>query len=131
MTAPQKIKPPRIRNIRQSIGFAWAGLGKSLCVEKNLQIHAALALGVVAAGFYFGIGRGEWAAIVMTIGMMFAVELINTAIEHLGEAVSGGVYSDTVRTAKDIAAAACLLVALMSLVVGWLVFSPHVFPHPI
>lgn len=104
--------------------YAWSGLCHAFRTERNVKIHGVLALLVVLAGYQFDIEMGKWAVVILCIGMMLGTEILNTAIEYLGDAVSDGAYNETVRRAKDMSAAACLVVALMSVVIGWLVFGP-------
>lgn len=79
---------------------------------------------MVAAGFGFGITRGEWTAIVICIGLVIAAELFNSAIERLVDLVSPQRHP-VAGQVKDIAAGAVLVCALAAIVVGLIVFIPY------
>ena len=68
----------------------------------------------------------EWVAISICIALVLALEALNTALEYLTDLVSPE-YHPLAGKAKDAAAAAVLLVALGAIVVGLIVFIPHLF----
>ncbi|MEI9896140.1 MAG: diacylglycerol kinase family protein [Chthoniobacter sp.] len=107
--------------------FGWAGRGVLVLfrTQANARIHAVAALCAIVGGFFFGISRGEWCAVVGVIGLVFTAEGINTAIEAVVDLASPGLHPLAER-AKDVAAGAVLLAALAALVIGLLVFGPRV-----
>jgi diacylglycerol kinase (ATP) len=106
--------------------FGWAGRGVLVVfrTQENARIHAGAAVLTVAAGFFFGISRGEWIAVILAIGLVMTAEAINTAIEAVVDLASPGQHPLAGR-AKDVAAGAVLLAAITAVVVGILVFGPH------
>ena len=112
------------RNLGESFGFAWAGL-RVLAAERNFRIHLAIAVGVLIAGGIFHVTRGEWLVLLLTIALMLAVEGLNTALEATVDLVCGTVRHPMAQRAKDAAAAACLVVAGMAVVIGLIVFTPY------
>ncbi len=104
---------------------AGRGLAEAVRTERNVRIDAAAAVLVVVLGFAFRIDAPSWLAIVICIGMMFALETVNTAIEAVVDLASPG-YHELARKAKDCAAGAALAGALASVVVGLIVFVPRV-----
>ncbi len=104
---------------------AGRGLAEAVRTERNVRIDAAAAVLVVVLGFAFRIDAPSWLAIVICIGMMFALETVNTAIEAVVDLASPG-YHELARKAKDCAAGAALAGALASVVVGLVVFVPRV-----
>ncbi|MEP6671883.1 MAG: diacylglycerol kinase family protein [Chthoniobacter sp.] len=125
MHEPPPANRPAWRRI--CLSFVWAGRGVLVMIrtQSNAQIHAVAALGVVIAGFFFGISRGEWCAVVGAIGLVLTAEGINTAIEAVVDLASPERHPLAER-AKDVAAGAVLLAALAALVIGLLIFGPHV-----
>ena len=79
---------------------------------------------VVTAGFLFHITSGEWLAVIVCIGAVFALEAVNTAIEAIADEVSPG-YSPLIKKAKDVAAAAVLIMAIASVAVAAVIFIPY------
>ncbi len=65
----------------------------------------------------------EWAILVLTIGLVLVAEGINTAIEHTIDLTVHHV-DPLARTAKDIGAAAVLIAAAVSVVIGCFLFLP-------
>jgi diacylglycerol kinase (ATP) len=80
---------------------------------------------VVAAGFSAGLSRLEWCAIVLAMMAVWTAEALNTAIELVIDLTSPDMHPMAGR-AKDVAAGAVLIAACGAVVVGVLVFAPHV-----
>lgn len=110
----------------RSFTYALEGLKTLFREEHNAYLHLVAAFGVVGLGFYFRINSLEWMAIIICIGLVFAMELINTSIEALADHVTPSRHDD-IKKVKDLAAAAVLVSALMAVLVGLIVFVPKVF----
>jgi diacylglycerol kinase (ATP) len=108
----------------EAFRHAGRGLREMLRSETHARIHAVATLTVIIAGLGFEIERGEWLALVLTIGAVWSLEAMNTAVEALGDLVSPG-PNEHVRRAKDAAAGGVLIAALVALVVAALVFGPR------
>ncbi|TGE22480.1 diacylglycerol kinase family protein [Hymenobacter aquaticus] len=109
-----------------SFGHAVRGVTSALGSEVHLRFHALATVVVIGLGWYFGIGRLEWALVALAVGTVWAAELLNTALEAVVDLVSPE-YHPLAGKAKDVAAGAVLLTALAALVVGGLVFGPRVW----
>ena len=96
-----------------------------LRTQANARIHAVAAIAVIAAGWFFGITRGEWCAVVGAIGLVLTAEGINTAIEAVVDLASPGRHPLAER-AKDVAAGAVLLASLAAGIIGLVIFGPRV-----
>ncbi len=111
----------------KSFAFAFRGLYIAFKSERNFKIHVAALCLVVALGLYLGLVVLEWGLIIFSIGLVLVAELLNTAIERLGDKAAGGALSQNVGNAKDISAAAVLLAALTAVSVGVIIlFIPFV-----
>ena len=108
--------------------FTDAGRGICLFFASGVHpvVHACAALAVVAAGVYYGVSRMEWVALVVTITLVMVAEATNSALEELADAVTQE-FEPRIGRAKDIAAGMVLLAALGAVVVGGVIFSPHLF----
>jgi len=104
--------------------YAWKGLRYAFRTQLNFRIHIAAVLIVNAAGLYFGIQPQEWALIWICIGMVLAAELVNTAIEMLTDKLWPE-RNPKAGHVKDLAAAAVLVCALVSLVTAACIFVPY------
>lgn len=89
--------------------------------EHNAWIHTAVATAAIGLGFYQGISKVEWIALIICISLVFSLELINTAIENLCDLVSPEQHP-LIKKVKDLAAGAVLVGALAAAVVGVLIF---------
>ena len=112
----------RIRSFR----YALNGIRLLFREEHNARIHLAAAVVAVGAGFFFGISPGEWAAVAVVIGLVFAAEAVNSSVEAVCDRLSPG-YDEAVGRAKDLAAGAVLICALAAAVVGLLIFVPKLY----
>jgi diacylglycerol kinase (ATP) len=109
----------------RSFGHAFRGLKILAQTQHNARIHAVATVLVVAAGTLARISAVEWALIALAIVCVWATEALNTSIEIVVDLVSPE-FDPLAAKAKDVAAAAVLVAAIGSLIVGALVFGPHV-----
>ncbi|TYZ11525.1 diacylglycerol kinase family protein [Hymenobacter lutimineralis] len=93
--------------------------------EVHLQFHAVATVVVLGLGWYFELTRGEWALVALAVGLVWSLELVNTAIEAVVNLVSPE-YHPLAGRAKDVAAGAVLVGAVAALAVGLLVFGPRI-----
>lgn len=107
-----------------SFGHAFRGVWSALRSEVHLRFHAFATVVVIGLGFYYGISRLEWALVAISVACVWSAELMNTAIEALTDLASPE-YHVLAGKAKDVAAGAVLLAAFGAVVVGALVFGPH------
>ena len=94
--------------------------------QRNARIHAVATVLAVAAGALARISPTEWGLIVLAIVCVWAAEALNTSIEFLVDLVSPELHPLAAK-AKDVAAGAVLVAAIGSLIIGALVFGPHIF----
>lgn len=109
----------------RSFNFALKGIGHFFKTENNARIHLLAAVVVVGAGFYFQLSRSEWLWIVLAISLVWITELLNTAIEKLVDLVSPQENPKAGRI-KDLAAGAVLFAASAAVIIGLLIFLPHI-----
>ena len=110
----------------QSFGYAGRGVWLAISTEANMKIHLAVAVLVVMAGFFFQISATEWMACLVCFGLVFTTEMINTAIENVVDLASPNRH-ELARNAKDVAAGAVLISAIISAIVGLLIFIPKLW----
>ena len=109
----------------KSFGYAIKGMVVALKEQQNLKIHGAAALIVIALGFCYTISVMEWCILLIMIALVIAAELINTAIENLTDLVTKE-QNPLAGKVKDIAAAAVLVLSIVSVIVGILIFAKYV-----
>ncbi len=109
-----------------SFKHAWDGFVFVLVTQKNAWIHLFFTIVVIIAGLVLKINLVSWLAITISIGLVWSMEIVNTAIEALVDLVSPQ-FHPTARIAKDAGAAAVLVTAFISVIVGLIVFLPAIF----
>ena len=110
----------------RSFGHALRGGAVLLRTQPNARIHLVATAGVAAAGFYFGISPGEWAAVSLACGGVWTAEALNTALEFLADEMTKE-RREGIKRAKDVAAFGVLVAALAALGVAGAVFGPRIF----
>lgn len=113
-----------LRRRINSFRYAFRGLADLFRTQPNARIHLVVALLVVIAGARCHLSRLEWLGIALSIALVIALEAMNTALEYLTDLVSPARHP-LAGKAKDAAAAAVLVGACGAVVVGFVVFLPH------
>jgi diacylglycerol kinase (ATP) len=125
--APPPPAPGRAPSILDSFNYAFEGIIHVLRTQRNLRIHFAIAIGVVAAAAALGVERMELIALLIAIAFVLVAEMLNSAIEGAID-VSTTSFDPNAKLAKDIAAGAVLIASVTALAVGYLVFA-HAAAH--
>ena len=107
----------------QSFVYAGRGIRQVFGTEANMKIHIVITFLVIIAGVAFSISLTEWMFILLCVGMVVGAEMMNTAIENVVDLASPGQHP-LAGKAKDIAAGAVLVCAIISVIVGLLIFVP-------
>jgi undecaprenol kinase len=94
--------------------FALSGLLSALASERSLRIQAVAGVGVLALLLWLRPAPVWWALVALTTGGVIATELINTAVEHLADHLHPEQHP-RIKTVKDCAAAAVLVMSLAAL----------------
>ncbi|MBI2989819.1 MAG: diacylglycerol kinase [Candidatus Magasanikbacteria bacterium] len=109
-----------LHSVRRALG----GIVLTFRRERNFKIHALFALIALCFAFVFKISPIEWIIIIILIAFVWALELINTAVEILLD-VAKPRLSEHVKRIKDCMAAAVLCASLGSALAGIILFSPY------
>lgn len=118
----------RLRKQRfwRSLGYAAAGVWYALKTQRNMRIHLGIALLTQLAAWWLEISRSDWLLVVFAIGLVIALELLNTAIEAAVDLVTEE-WRAKAKLAKDTAAGAVLVAALAAVVIGICVYGPPLY----
>lgn len=110
--------------LAQSFYYAGQGLRYAVVSQRNFRIH--LVIGTIALIWAAGVHLPlpQTAIIVLTMGLVLALELVNTALEAVVDLAVGQTYHELARIAKDCAAAAVLVTALAAVGVAGLLLVP-------
>lgn len=117
------ISPNRAFSRLASFRYAFAGWWYMLRTQRNAWIHAVASVCVFALSVWLGLSRIEWAIIILAVGIVWMAEFINTALEAVVDLASPDLHP-LAKVGKDVAAAAVLVGALTSVVIGLLILGP-------
>lgn len=109
----------------QSFGYAWQGLKHCFSTQLNFRIHLLVLALVSITGFVLRITKSEWCFIIICSMLVLALELLNTAIEHLSNVITTE-FHPTIKIIKDVAAGAVLICAAGSVITGMVIFFPKI-----
>lgn len=107
-----------------SVRAAFAGLAFHLGTQVSARWHVVASVLAVTLGLILKVSRGEWLALILAMGLVWIAEAVNTAIEQACDAITRE-QKPEIRHAKDVAAGAVLLAGIFAVLVGLIVFVPH------
>lgn len=113
------------KKIINSFKYAFEGILTAFRQERNMKIHICIMLLVIIAGFVLKISIVEWFICILLFGIVISAELFNTAIETVVDIVMPE-KNEKAKIAKDVSAGAVLVVAIVSAIIGLLIFIPKI-----
>ena len=125
---PAKASTSSLRILRErllALFHALRGLKVMVATQPHARIHTAATVVVLAWGWLIRLSRTEWMAVALCIGMVWAAEALNTAIEFLADEVTLE-RRERIGNAKDASAAAVLVASVVSLIVWGLILWKRV-----
>ncbi|MBD2299820.1 diacylglycerol kinase family protein [Nostoc sp. FACHB-87] len=111
-------------NLFVSFKYAWAGITYSFQTQRNFRIHVSFCALAIALSIFLHLSPVEIAVIGITSGLVLALELLNTAIESLVDLTVKQTYHELAKVAKDCAAGAVLVSALVAILVACTLLLP-------
>ena len=115
----------RLRKFGRSLKHALRGLVYVLRYEKNFQNQVIISAAVVAGMLYFNLTRGERVILFLVIMEVLVMELLNTVVERVVDILKPRVHPYA-RLIKDLMASTVLVSAILALVIGIIIFLPHI-----
>lgn len=113
-----------LNNRLNSFKYAFKGISTLFRETPNAIIHLISAIIAVILGFILSISATEWVAICIVIGLVFALEAVNTSLENLSDFACKKEIHPAIKKVKDLAAAGVLLAAIAAFIVGIIIFLP-------
>lgn len=108
-----------------SFKYAIDGIVESIKNEPNIRVHLIIGILAVISGFLLNIEKNEWIILAFTISFVLILELINTSLEAIVDLISPKRRLKA-KIAKDVAASAVLVSAILSIIVGVFIFLPKI-----
>lgn len=79
---------------------------------------------VILLSFILHIPASSWALILLAIALVWIAEFLNTALEAVVDLASNHQQHELARLGKDVGAAAVLIAAFSSVIIGLIVLGP-------
>ena len=115
------------RDVISSLEFALTGIFTAFKEEKNMRSHVLSALTAIIAGLIFRISATEWLFLLLSIFLVIAFEIMNSAVENVVDLASDYHFSMRAKNAKDMAAGAVLVVSGFAVITGLIIFLPKLW----
>ncbi len=109
----------RVRAFRH----AFRGWWYVVRTQRNAWIHTLVTTLVVLLAAWLGLPARDWAVLILTIALVWTAEFINTALEAVVD-LANPRHHPLAKVGKDVGAAAVLIAALTSILVGLLILGP-------
>ncbi len=114
-----------VSRVIQKFMYAVIGILITIREEKSLLTHLIVSFFIVALGITVRLSETKWVLLVLTISIVMAFEVVNTAMEALVDMISFH-YNLKVKKVKDIAAGATLVVVIGAVIIGFIIFIPEI-----
>lgn len=108
-------------SLLDKFSFAGQGIVSAFTSERNLRIHTCVGVLALVLAAILHVRLWGWVAILICIALVIFAELFNTAIEAVVNLASPG-YNKLAKRAKDIAAGAVLVLAVISVIIGLAIY---------
>src|SRR5436853_1281658 len=109
-------------SIFESFNYAIEGVVHVLRTQRNMRIHFAIAVAVLATAGAVGVSKIELIALLLSIAFVLVAEMINSALEGAIDVATTS-FDPMAKLAKDIAAGAVLIASVNAVAIGYLVFA--------
>ena len=105
----------------KSFKYAFEGILTGIKEEQNMKIHIIIMILVIM----LKINTTEWIICILLFGLVISMELMNTAIENTVNLITKE-KNQQAKIAKDVAAGAVLASAIVSAIIGLMIFVPKI-----
>jgi len=113
-----------IKSRLKAFGYAFSGWWFVIRTQRNAWIHMVVSISVILMSFILHITASSWALILLAIAMVWIAEFLNTALEAVVDLATNHQHHELARVGKDVGAAAVLIAAVISVIIGLLILGP-------
>ncbi|MFH2040740.1 MAG: diacylglycerol kinase family protein [Chloroflexota bacterium] len=117
-----------IRSRALSFRNAFRGWWYVIRSQKNAWIHAVVTFLVILLAFLLRLPIRDWAVLFVTISTVWTAEFLNSALEAVVDLASPDQHP-LAKVGKDVGAAAVLIAASASVIVGLLLLGPPLWSY--
>jgi diacylglycerol kinase (ATP) len=114
-----------VKGRMKSTVYSVKGAYKLITTEHSVMVQFFIGIFITIAGFYFEISTTEWMFQILAIGLVLAIEGLNTAAEKISDFIHPE-YHEKIGFIKDIASGAVFFAAMAALAVGTIIYYPKV-----
>jgi len=114
-----------VKGRMKSVEYSVKGAFKLLTTEHSIMVQFAIGIAMTIAGFYFNISSTEWMLQILAIGLVLAIEGLNTAAEKIADFIHPE-YHEKIGFIKDIASGAVFFAAMAAIVIGAIIYYPKI-----
>lgn len=111
-------------NFFSALKIAMIGIRGLFVESRNARIQLVIFSLVLVAGFIVELNRFEWLWLLIASTIVLALEAMNTSIELLADVYTLE-FNQKIKQVKDVAAGAVLITSIFAVIVGVLIFLPH------
>ncbi|WP_028374782.1 diacylglycerol kinase family protein [Leeuwenhoekiella sp. MAR_2009_132] len=112
-----------IVNRLKAFKYAFKGAWLLIRKEPSIKVQFTCAIIVTLLGFILDISATEWVVQLLAIGLVLAVEGLNTAVEKIADFIHPE-YHEKIGDIKDVAAGAVTFAALIAAIIGLIIYIP-------
>ena len=113
------------KRLFHSFGFAVEGIKYALKKDQNLRVHFTVAVLVIFLSVLLQVNPFEMGILGVMILLVIVTEMINSTIENMVDLITKE-HRQEAKYAKDVAAGMVLISVIGSVIVGVLIFLPHI-----
>ena len=114
-----------VHSIRIVIKNSLEGISSYAKDGKSFIIYVFCSLIEIIAGFAFNVNGLEWILIISMLGIILAIELLNTAIEATCDAITKE-FNPYIKVAKDCGSAATFVIFIVTVILNIIIFLPKI-----
>ena len=115
------------RSRLKAFRYAITGWWFVIRTQRNAWIHMVVSIAVILLSFILHISASNWALILLAIAMVWIAEFLNTALEAVVDLATNHQHHELAKVGKDVGAAAVLIAAASSVVIGLLILGPPLY----
>ena len=115
------------RSFNKSLMYALNGLRLAFRSQRNFRKHLIIAFLTLSIAFFIKVSIIEFCLILFANGLVLIVEMLNSVVEFVIDAYYKNKWAKLAKLAKDIAAGAVLIAAIVSAIISLIIYSSKLY----
>ncbi|MGM9993505.1 MAG: diacylglycerol kinase family protein [Candidatus Avigastranaerophilus sp.] len=116
-------------NVFESISNAVRGLKLAVFSQRNFRIELLISFIVISIAIFLKFSHTDMCILFIMIAIVIVCEFLNSVIEFTLDAVYKNHYSKLVEMAKDMSAGMVMFAAMVSVIVGVILFGHYILSY--